>query len=54
MEALLPHVTSPEEKADCILLAVRTAPIPWSQGIRRLCQEGKALFGGQGKAAVIK
>ena len=42
-KALLPFITSLEDKAECILEIVKSAPVPWSATITQICSVGIAL-----------
>lgn len=43
VKALLRFVSAVEDKAECILEAVKAAPVPWSKTVADICQEGALL-----------
>ena len=51
---MVPFVKSPHDRADCILAAVKAAPVPWSQTIKDLSLMGSQMTGVGNKAALIK
>ncbi len=54
VQVLLPYVRSSNRKADCVLAAVKAAPVPWSPIVKALSAEGTKLTGVQEKATLIR